>query len=258
MTGSSALPGSSPPRVGSRPRSGRGFAARRVGAQRGMTLVELLVTVTLVGLLTGTLVFGSGMLFGARQRAAAGLVVSAIRQGITHANSTGKPARLVFDLDSDRLSLEEGSGGPMLRVKEEGPSTGGGAEPATLAEKEAREEADRILKGPRAPRPAFTPVAGWVEEGDPTTGRELGAGVQFVQVETEHDGEPRQAGRAYLYFWPGGVTERAAIQLRRVGSEDGVTVMVHGLTGRARIEKGLSRLPRPRTDEEASEREDAP
>jgi general secretion pathway protein H len=215
-------------------------------------LVEVLIVVGLIAVLTGAIVFGSGMLVGAKQRAAATLVVSAVRMGLTRANQTGKPVRLVFDLDQKRLLLEEGSGADMLRVRnEDGKHPTAGAEPATEAEKQAEAESDRILKGPRAPRPRFEPVKSFGHDGDdPKAGRELGRGVKYRQVHVEHDETALTEGRAYLYLWPGGSSERAAIQILREGADSGVTVMVSGLSGRARIEQGFVKLPEPRSDED--------
>jgi general secretion pathway protein H len=177
--------------------------------------------------------------------------------GATRANTTGRPVRMVFDLANQRVILEESSGRVMLRQKEDEENTGGGAEAATEAERAAREEADRIVKGPRAPRASFSPVKQFgFDAEDPTSGRELGGGIRFRQVQTEHDGQPRNEGRAYLYFWPGGGTERAAIQLTRDGDEEGLTVIVSSLTGRAKIERGRVDLPEARSDGEYSERED--
>src|SRR5690606_14041062 len=214
---------------------------------RGMTLVEVLIVVALIAMLTGAVVFGSGMLSGSRQRAAATLVMSSVRLAMTRANAKGKPVRLVFDLQEHRVLLEESSG-RMLRDS----SVAGGAEAATEAEERARKEADRILEGPKAPRPRFTPVAEYGSEGKP-----LGERIRFRQVQTQHDEEPITDGRAYLYFWPGGGTERAAIQITRQGDDEGLTVMVSPLTGRAKIEPGNVALPESRfDDEEYSEREE--
>jgi general secretion pathway protein H len=220
------------------------------GAKRGVTLIEVLMVVALLALLTGAVTYGTGMVGGSRLRAGASLVLSGVRMGIARANATGRPVRLVLDLDEQTVTLEQSSG-RMLRQKEDGKSTGAGAEAVTEAEKAAREESDRILQGPRAPRAAFEPTREFGAEGRP-----LGSGVEFRQVQTEHDGQPRTEGRAYLYFWPGGDTEHASIQIRRRGDEDGLTVMVSPLTGRARIERGSVDLPEPRADGEYSEREE--
>lgn len=221
--------------------------------RRGLTLVEVLVVVALIAVLSAGVVFGSGMLSSSRERAAATMIVAGVRLAVTRANATGRPVRMVFDLENDRVHLEESSSREMLREKEE-ESTGGGAEPATEAEQVARKEADRILEGPRAPRAKFAPVKQFGFDGDEGSGRELGAGIEFRQVQTEHDDVPRNEGRAYLYFFPGGGTERAAIQIRKTGEKEGLTVLVSPLTGRAKIERGSVDLEAPRMDEAFGER----
>ena len=87
----------------------------------------------------------------------------------------------------------------------------------------------------------------------------LERGITIRQVQTAHDDAPRKEGRAYLYFWSGGMTERAAIQLRVGASEEAsetVTLIVQPLTGRVTIKSGPVDLPAPADDKEASERED--
>ena len=114
-----------------------------------------------------------------------------------------------------------------------------GASPATQAERAATAEASRILEGPREPAPAFTHVAEFDRDNsDGRPGRPLGRTVHFKYVQTEHDPAPRVDGRAYLYFWPGGGTERAVIVLVRNGDEEGVSIVVSALTGRSEIVSG--------------------
>jgi general secretion pathway protein H len=127
----------------------------------------------------------------------------------------------------------------------------GGAQVATELEQAAKAESDRILEGPKAPRPEFKPVP-----LSSDTGANIEGGVDVVQVQTEHDEEPVTSGRAYVYFWPGGVAERAYIQLRRAGeSTDGLTVTISALTGRTRVERGRLDFPRPRSDKEEDQGE---
>jgi general secretion pathway protein H len=78
-----------------------------------------------------------------------------------------------------------------------------------------------------------------------------------VKVKTEHDEEVINEGRAYIYFWPGGTTERAIVQLKKQGDkEPALTVVLSPLTGRAKIEKGEVDFPEPRGfEQEYSERE---
>lgn len=218
---------------------------------RGVTLVEVLIVVALIAILAGGAVFGSGMLRSSRLRAASTLIGSAVRLGLARANNSGHATRLVLDLDHDRVLLEEASGSRMLREKA---APAGGAEAATQAEQAAKAESDRILEGPHAPRAAFKPVTQFAETPE---GRELGSGVDLYLVQTEHDEDPVTSGTAYIYCWPGGATERAHVQLKRVASDQALTVIVSALTGRTKIEKGLVDLPEPRTEREEDQGERA-
>ena len=232
--------------------------ARLPRARRGLTLIEVMITVTLVAVVTGAVVFGFGAASNARLKRSAILISGAVRIAYAHANATSKTVRLTFDFDERSVTLEESSTQLMLT---KGDRTGGAAA-ATEAEKAALEEAAAILKGSRAPRPAFEPTKafGWnPQEGKP--GKELASGIRFLQMETSHTDEPEDTGRAYLYFWPGGQTERAAIQIVKASSEaaadaDALTILVSPLTGKTEIKKGKISMPRPRTDSEESERED--
>jgi general secretion pathway protein H len=220
-----------------------------------MTLIEVVIAIALIAILSGSLLFGKNMLVGSRVKSAATLIMSSVRLGLSRANATGRPTRLVIDLDKQQLAIEEASNSLMLREK--GKDQTGGADAATAAETKARAEAERIVEGPHAARPHFGKLAGVkgsVE--DLASGRPLGKGVVIVQVRTEHDEEPIREGRAYLYFWPGGTTERAIVQLKKEGDKDAsLTVVVSPLTGRAKIEKGGVDYPEPRGfDDEYSER----
>jgi len=210
--------------------------------------------VFLIALLAGGVMLGPGMLRSSQVRAAATLLVSGVRLGITRANNSGRPVRLVVDFEKRRVLLEEASSTRFVRDSKD---VAGGAEVSTEAEREAEEERDPIIDGPRAPKASFTPLKELSDPEGGEPGRSLGAGVQLVSVQTERDEEPITEGRGYLYFWPGGLTERAAIQLRRVGSDDpGLTVMVSALTGRATIQRGRIDLPPAREDDGFSEREE--
>jgi general secretion pathway protein H len=223
---------------------------------RAFSLVEVLVVVALMAGLSALVVSGSGMLTGTRMRSAATLIMSSVRMGITRANSVGRPVRLVFDLEAGRLTLEE-TRGRMLRVQSADEGAKAGAAAATEMEQQAAEYAREIIQGPRAPAATFTPVEGFAADAeDPELGRELGRDIRFLQVQTEHDAQPVTEGRAYLYFWPGGGTERAAIQITRPGDHSGLTVLVSALTGRTKLQRGRIELEEGRRDVEFEEREE--
>ena len=131
---------------------GRVFRDRR--RQRGLSLVEVLITLAIMTLVTGTAVMGLGQLRKARLRQSAVMIASAVRVAYGHANAIGKPVRLVFDFEQRMVTLEEGSGRLSVDKKEKS----GGAAAATDIEKQVEEEAEKIVKGPRAPKASFTPT----------------------------------------------------------------------------------------------------
>jgi general secretion pathway protein H len=221
---------------------------------RGLTLIELMVVLVLVALVTSGVVMGAGSVTNARVKSAATLIMSGIRVAFTRASATSKPMRLVLDFERSIVLLEESSK-PML-VRRDDESKTGGAEAATVQEKEALEQAEKILKGPRPARPAFRPVkALGFEVDDPTVGRSLGSGVKLMRVDVSHSKEPQTQGRAYLYFWPGGMTERAAIQIGKGGEEKPLlTILVSPLMGKTTLVGGGVSMESERPD--IGERED--
>ncbi len=249
----------------SRPRQ-RG--ASRVAGARGMTLVEVMVVVVIAAIIAVMLVGGSGQLSGARLKHAATALSGAVRVAFTRATSTSKNLRLVFDLDASTIWLEEGDA-PMLVTHDK--SAAAGADPATEAERAAIAEGESIVKGPKVAHSHFHPVGGisltadqvaQVKEGAPPVGKgalALPRGITFREVQSLHDDAPRTAGRAYLYFWPGGQTERSSIQLRIGNSEDDgdtLSLLVSPLTGKVTVKNGPTALVIPTNDKEASERDD--
>src|SRR5580704_12180748 len=82
---------------------------RRRGRERGVTLVEVLLVVAIIGVATGLVLLGSGFADGARLRSSAVMIASAVRVATGHANATSKVVRLVFNFDRRSVSIEESS-----------------------------------------------------------------------------------------------------------------------------------------------------
>ena len=131
----------------------------------------------------------------------------------------------------------------------------------TDAERAAVAEGDRILKGPPVPKPRFHPIESY-GFGDIDTakgGKPLQRGITFRSVQMAHDDTAHTTGRAYLYFWPGGRTERAAIQLRvgeSVDDDHTMTLLISPLTGKVTLKGGAADLVLPTDDIQSSDRTD--
>jgi general secretion pathway protein H len=224
-----------------------------------MTLLEILIVMLIIGSMMGVMIFGTGQLTASRLKRATTMVAGAVRVAYTRATATSKSQRLVFDLDAQQLWLEESDGRMLVQPKDTAGT--GGAAAVTQAEKDAFKESDRILKGPAPPRPSYHAVEslGFSNETGARGPRPLGRGLKIRSVQALHDDEPHTKGRAYIYFWPGGQTERAAIQLAPAAStydNDTLTLMIAPLTGKVTIKNGPVALVIPRDDLEASERRD--
>ena len=231
----------------------------RIVARRGLTLIEIIVVLSIVAVVSGVAIAGSMQLPSARLRRSATMIASAIKVAYTRATSTSRDLRLVMDLDKPRIWLEQ-SDLPML-VQSSGKIAAGGAEAVTQAEKDAVAEGENIVKGPPIPKPRFTAIDAYgfgdTEEGK--GGKPLQRGIKFRSVQTTHDDAPRTSGRAYLYFWPGGRTERASIEVSIGDSDESgriLTVTVSPLTGKVVVKAGSVALEVPTDDDHASDRTD--
>jgi len=69
--------------------------------------------------------------------------------------------------------------------------------------------------------------------------RELEGDTVFRKAFTPHEPTPREDGKAFIYFFPGGTTEHAIIQLSDGAEEEELvyTVEVHPLNGRAVVHR---------------------
>jgi general secretion pathway protein H len=164
-----------------------------------------------------------------------------------------------MDLEQQKVWLEE-SDRPMLAQSKDKTGTGG-ADAVTKAEQEALDEGAKIVKGPPIPKPRFRSIdaSGFGDTEAGKNGKPLQGGITFRAVQTTHDDSARTSGRAYLYFWPGGRTERAAIQLRigdSTSDDQTLTLVVAPLTGKVTVKNGAVDLEIPTDDDQASDRQD--
>ena len=237
----------------------RALLRRRIH-QRGLTLVEMLIVLLIVTLILAGVVMGTGQLSGAKLRKSATTITGLIRVAYVRATVTSRSERIVFDLDENKFWLEE-SDQPMLVQSKDTTGTGG-ADAVTAAEKQAVAEKDRLVKGPQAPRAAFHAVKPGLYAATDNQGgsdQSLPFGIRFRSVQTNHDDEARSKGRAYLYFWPGGLTERASVVLRKgdsLNESDAMTLVVSPLTGAVAIKPGSVSLQVTTDERDLSERVD--
>jgi general secretion pathway protein H len=229
-------------------------------ASRGLTLIEILVVLAIMAVITGVVIGGSMQLPTARLKSSATMIASAVKVAYTRSTATSRDVRLVLDLDQQAIWLEQ-SDAPMLVQGKDKEATGG-ADPMTTKEQQAIAEGERIVKGPPIQKPRFKPIdaTGFGDTMVIKGKKPLQRGITFRSVQTTHDDKPRTEGRAYVYFWPGGRTELASIQIR-IGesSEDyqTLTLQISPLTGTVKIKPGPVDLVIPTEDTQKSDREES-
>ena len=235
------------------------FARVRRASRRGLTLIEILVVLAIMAILVGVVVAGTMQLPSARLRRSTTMIASAIKVAYTRATATSRDLRLVVDLDQKKIWLEESDMPMLAQAKDK--SAAGGADPMTQLELAAIAEGKRIMNGPPIPKPKFHAIEayGFGDTESGKGGKPLQRGITFRSVQTTHDDAPRTSGRAYVYFWPGGRTERAAIQVRIGDSEEEgrtLTLLVSPLTGKVTVKGGAAELVVPIDDAQSSDRTD--
>lgn len=219
---------------------------RRRRARRGLTLVELVIAIAVIGVLMSAAVMGIGAITGAQAKTAAGELSGVIRSLYDTAALSGRTCRLVFTLPGERD--EEAVAGYRAECAS-------GAITTSRDRERALELEERSKEDERDDDRRFSLRAG---SGEPTLEELMAREKDRVQRQTEFSGytspeiAPRELppsvkvevwtrgqrrkishGPAQLYFFPQGSTERAMIFITQ--GDDTWTIRVSPLTGKTEI-----------------------
>ncbi|MEM9067413.1 MAG: prepilin-type N-terminal cleavage/methylation domain-containing protein [Myxococcota bacterium] len=243
------------------------FSRRRIVAGRrgsrkrteGMTLIEILIVVALLALMATGIGLGFSALHRTKLRSSALDIVGAARFAYHRAVTRGKTVRIVFDLDAHTIAVEEAHGRITLNASEDRELDEDEDNAAVDPWEAARARLDDAY-GANLGRAAFEPVKG--SNGSPirrytphqlpiTESRDVGdelsegaeaaaalgqrASVRIARLITPHEMDPREQGRGYIYFFPGGRSEHATVQITDSNGESVYSVEIHPLTGQGRV-----------------------
>ena len=150
----------------------------------------------------------------------------------------GRTVRIVLDLDSDTIGFEEADGRVYLARNDDETRLEQDESEEDLAAVDPWSAAQARLVDTLRPsfgRSAFGPISN--TDGEPLRryqARPIGDNIRILRVITPHEEEPRESGRASLYFFPGGRTQRAVVHVADT-SDRVYSIVIHPLTGRGRI-----------------------
>lgn len=191
---------------------------------RGYTLLELTVVIGIFAMLAMIVVPSVQSAMGVKVREEAGKLGGAVRAMYGEAALSGKTCRMVFDLDDSAWWPECAQGKATIQKTEESARGARVEEDArdTLGADED-EERRRVDE-----RNAFAEFKSGLAPR-----HKLPEGVHLQSAWTQHQEEPYVSGKAFLYFFPQGQTEKAYLYLS--DGDDVYTVIVSPVTGRTKV-----------------------
>lgn len=263
--------------------SAAGSARRRARRQAGITLIEILIVMAVMGLMVGMVVVGFGAGRQAEVGRATNQIANTIRYGYDKARTGGDYYRLLINLEDGTFSLQVGDDAMYL------PATDRDGKIIEIDERKLEEQADRDQRAeqsfnrsvqaaayredeaagdtdgagasayqaqprkvPRRKKPLFEAFESENELSDLAKPFTLPEGVKITYVRTADDLEPITKGEASIVFFPRGRTQKAHIHVEADDDVTKYTIKVEPMTGRVTVVDGLEDLvlPDDPTDEE--------
>jgi general secretion pathway protein H len=263
----------------------------------GFSLIEVLMVIAIFAMVAGAVTVSIQEVFANGVRQAAGKMAGALRFAWDRAAMTGRVVRLAIDLDHSVYWLEIEPEQPLSvqqkfllaknkeahqKVEHDGGTStishaGEGRKPESLLGtgslltgatsldasklKPGAQQTAAALKtflggGSQAPAPPNFTRLQQTKNGV----IKLPTRVTFDLVYTPHQQRPYASGKAFIYFFPNGQSERAVVQLTDRGGRR-FWLWVHPLTGRVQIEPGVAKLDFAdfeKRDDEGNANETAP
>jgi general secretion pathway protein H len=198
-----------------------------------MTLIEIGIALAIVAGLMAIAVPALSSVARVQLRQKSGQLAAGIRAMRGSAALSGHSCRMVFDLDANAYWSECAK--TTVRLAGGGERAHDGARETTRDEELlAAADAEHLSDEDRARLELARKAAFQPSSDIPRT--ELGASVRFVDVWVQHQPERYTSGKAFLYFWPSGLTENAAVHVAQ--GDDVNTLLVSPLTGRVKVASG--------------------
>jgi general secretion pathway protein H len=181
--------------------AGRGGRPARA-AERGLTLIELMVSIAIIVLMAGVAILGVSSIRSADVGTTANVLSGAMRYVASLAVTFNKTHRLVIDLDGARYWTEVADeDDPCSRFLPEDADPPGTADAAETAAAPASDDEEV----------AAAPATSFREERAELLSGDFQPDTNVTSVLTAHHETPQSEGKVAIYFYPTGYTERAVV-----------------------------------------------
>ena len=234
--------------------------ARRRTRERGLTLIEVSISLGIAAVLFAAVTLSVGAITGAKAKSSAAELAGVIRSLYDTAALSGKTCRLVFELADPKS--EEGTSSYRAECAAGNVTTSRDREELLRGESRSREDKKRGAARTDSRRnysrgsngePGLDELMAQEEErvenaarfseytAEQIKPRELPGDVT-LSVWTRQQREPVEKGVAYLYFFPQGYTEKAYVYVRQ--GSNVWTLSIAPLTGKVSIAGEALEVPR--------------
>jgi general secretion pathway protein H len=216
-----------------------GNGGHRKDSRSGVTLIEIMSVIVMMGLAVGGVGFGFGAWGRTDLKSGCNQMLSAVRFAYNRALIRGTTVRVSFAIPGNTLAIEEAHGQVNLaRSNDQRRMEASDAAPDRGAEVDPWAAARARLQATFKPTLGASPFGALTDKQGNETKKysniALGRRVQIIKLITPHDAEPKQSGKGSIFFFPGGLTEHAVVQLSD-GGETIYSVEIKPLTGRGRV-----------------------
>jgi len=183
--------------------------------QNGFTLIELMVTMAIVGVIFTIAMTGLRSAFSVNIKSAAGKMAATLRYLSNKAVTDHMYLRMVYDLQENTYHVEE-SADPLVISPEEDSS-------------ESKKEGES-KDGEKKSESGFTPSESKLLESV-----KLPSGVAFKDVTVSYLSGKREQGKAYTYFFPDGFATPTVINLKDEDDQEHYSIEVMPMSGRVKV-----------------------
>lgn len=186
--------------------------------KRAFSLIEILIVLAILGMLVGIGLPQVNRIFRTNLKSSAVKIAGLVRVAYDNAVVKSLVHRIVFDFDENTYHLELAKKEGPISIEDNKDLSKKGS---SLFESETEEEEEDFLPFPG-------------QHGEAT---KLPFGVVFDSLESVSLERKFTEGRAYIYFFPQGMTQDMIVRIKSERGETGFfSIMLNPINGRTRVE----------------------